>query len=922
MTTVAELRAAGTELLIAPRPIYEPINAPEPLLNKLGRFGENYDLSTSSHLFRFLIALCGDAGAGSIKRELLYPKLQNMLESTHFSDLDRLYGDPIALPRLSAEIYAIDPKTVAMTQAEWQDVLIKDSQYRARCLAWMRAILEGSTPRGIALAAEAACGFECTVIERYQYLENLSSDLPVTMIGLGQTNSLQEFVIAVRTSTDLLTEADRRRIMRLVDRLRPLNTIFSIFTLEDVRSIQTTANVAASSEYFSIQRLVTGRPDVDWPDVDLSQGYWIEGGIEKEAPEFAFFNRQETATFITVANAIASSEHVGMFNAAQASLFGHLRGDNPTHIFDENFSYAKAFAPIQLTSPWTRTTDSSVTLVNTYYPLGYFAENTISQLTADDPQNFWASNEELAPLTETLTLDLSVDRPINFLDFEICQKPIDFIIEFSLDGVTWAEFDNDDQFEPVASVHYLPSIESSWYYTEHHFNLTTARYIRITFIRRTDAFPLDSSEPFPWSIDVRNLRVAHLITRADEFVTDTGSDILGNSYRTDITELPATNAIDGDETTFWQSQPNPVPDAVEAIYFDLRVDATPGTMAYLESAQFVGGYDNRGMADMESYVQNGVLIDEIFLNPITFGPNVHVYYSNDTDPDWDDKLWTPVPRSYVLKKGYLALPSPIYTRFIKLEFTNLVAAPYYSLDYPVPPEFTYRRFPTWVQTHFDTVFGTAIVESNAFDNPFDRVTIDPLTFGFTIPEDRLHTSYDDIRPAKPEETEDEVKTFIANIVAGGTTSPNNNSQAQESQIDFFGSTMWQQDLLAQLDDSRAYSRYVAQSLNEAGLITIENAPPTTPPPAVQSVSDLTEIRQLKERPVMYFPRTCRHQYQVVRGSRPTKIAYFVALRDVAFYRRNYAVQFDEPFYYETLDDASHLIVNDFTRTDWKFVVTP
>src|SRR6476469_3895348 len=174
MATISEIRSAGTDILLTPRPIYEPINAPESLRNKLLRFGDNYDLSTGSHLFRFLIALCGEAGAGSIKRELLYPKLQNMLESTNFTDLDRLYGDPLALPRISSEIYNLDPKSVAMTQAEWQDVLIKDSQYRSRCLVWMRAIIEGPTPRGIALAAEAACGIECDVIERYQYLENFN----------------------------------------------------------------------------------------------------------------------------------------------------------------------------------------------------------------------------------------------------------------------------------------------------------------------------------------------------------------------------------------------------------------------------------------------------------------------------------------------------------------------------------------------------------------------------------------------------------------------------------------------------------------------------------------------------------------------------------------------------------------------------
>jgi hypothetical protein len=36
----------------------------------------------------------------------------------------------------------------------------------------MRAIIEGPTPRGIALAAEAACGIECDVYENYNYIDN------------------------------------------------------------------------------------------------------------------------------------------------------------------------------------------------------------------------------------------------------------------------------------------------------------------------------------------------------------------------------------------------------------------------------------------------------------------------------------------------------------------------------------------------------------------------------------------------------------------------------------------------------------------------------------------------------------------------------------------------------------------------------
>jgi hypothetical protein len=1153
MASISEIRSTGTSILVAPRGIFEPLNGPESLVEKLGRFGDHYDLSTNSHLARFLVALCGDAGAGAIKRELLYPKLQSMLETTHFTDLDRLYGDPLALPRINTEIYFIDPKSMAMTDAQWQDVLIKDAQYRSRCLIWMRAILEGPTPRGMALAAEAATGIECDVFERYQYLENISSDRPQSATNVGQMMSPNEFVILPRSDT--LTEGDKRRVMRLVDRLRPVNAIFSIQIFDNPRIAQDITDVAASSTYFHVQRFVTGRPDTDWPAIDLTLGYWIERGVEKEAPRFAFFDRQESATFLAIANAIASSEHVGRFNPQQAQLFVHLQSDDTNHVFDESYSFAKAFAPIQLTSPWVRTQSEPLTLVNSFYPLGYFAENTISQLTADDPRNFWASLEKLPPETDSITYDFSTPRPINFIDFEICQKPIDFTIEHSLDGVVWEEFiQRDDagaeevlirnpiawddferantsggtigtstslhtwqlngtlasdiritggrinaptgvgtvnaslsdlgetinrasakisfvgttgtattttivispnalngaatswtsaifcsvwqngwsiqlcdagltlttlasgtfyggaipndgtiyewaitgdvsnpnrlilelprtdaassltsieifderlaerwgdnvvfrlnqadvnsfgRFEAVltetdelrggplpfagssqGSVDYMASLDYPWHYSENHFNIVKARYVRLTFFRRETPFPFLNSEVFPWSIELRNLRMAHLITEIDDFLSDTGSDILGNTYRTDVESLGAENVWDNNPATFWQSQPNPVQDAVEALYFDLRNTVTPGTMGFLDAHDYVSGYDDRSMEDMKLFHEDGVVVDEIFIDPITFGPSLHVYYSTDDEPHWDNKLWTPIPRNYTLKKGYIALPSPVFARFIKLEFSNLTPTPYNAIDYPVSPEMTYRKFPTWVRIHFDVIWDNTQISASTFETPYDRIQFDPLVFGFQTVDDRLNTAYQDVRQPAPQETEDEIRTFIATITSTSTTGAEDVvQQIQENEIQFFGTTMWRSNLLDLLDSSRALSRYVEQSFisDESISLTAEVAPPALDAPDTQSVPDLTEVRLAKERPIMFFPRRCRHEYQIVRSTRPTKIAYFVAIRNVSFHRRDFTVQYDEPVYFESLSDNAHTTVNEFARVDWRQVVTP
>jgi hypothetical protein len=354
MPSITDIRSSGTTLTIAQRPIEEPLAAPTPLGNHLRRFGDHYDISSNSNLYRFLLGLCGETGAGQIKKGMLYPKLQQLLESTHFTDLDRLYGDPLSLPRLNSEIYTVDPRKEALTQTQWQDVAIKDSQYRARCLIWMRAIIAGPTLEGIALAAEAATGVECTVFERYVYLDNQVSDVPIGIQNIGLTNSRQEFVI--RPMTLSITEQDKRRISRLVDKLRPTDTIPTVQVGNRVRTQRTVRAVAATSERFILKRLVTGRSDIDWPTINLTEGEWVSVS-ETEAPTFAFMDTQESITYLSINNVTASSEHIGNFNPIQRQLFPHLDHDYDIYmVFDSANSFVPTIAPISISIPWTART--------------------------------------------------------------------------------------------------------------------------------------------------------------------------------------------------------------------------------------------------------------------------------------------------------------------------------------------------------------------------------------------------------------------------------------------------------------------------------------------------------------------------------------------------------------------------------------
>lgn len=551
-----------------------------------------------------------------------------------------------------------------------------------------------------------------------------------------------------------------------------------------------------------------------------------------------------------------------------------------------------------------------VTVVNSYYPIQYVGSASIPQntITIND---FWASEEKFAPSQDWLVFDLGRVRPISFVDFEMAAKPIDFIIEWSTDNVLWNPVTLLEEFEPQLSTYYLPS-ESPWIYLENHFNTVTTRYVRLTFTRRADPFPFNDSAQIAFSIDVRNLRIMQVTINPEDYMQDFGTDILGNTYRTDLINYGPENVIDADPITFWQSQPNPTASAVECLYFDLRLGSTVGTMDFLEGfIQF--DLNDLGMSDIENYSSDGVVVDEIFIDPVTTGPYMHIYYSMDDYPVWDEKLWIPVNRHYILKRGYFALPSSTHLKYLKLEFSNLAAAPYNVAEYPELPNITYKKYPTWVQN----LYASELPDLN-FINPIDRVTIDPLSLGFKRPLDLLDAGLDTRTPPAIQTTDDELKDFIQELVTQ-QSQPDEPQAEVESDINFYSSYMFQQDLIAQIGSDTALERYI--TAGETGWNS-EQTPPTEPAPTVQSATDLTPAIQEKNMPIMWFPFTCRHGYQVIKGSRPRKIAYFVAIRDIQFVRRDYTISYDEAFYIENFDDTQHIRTNDFTQDDWKYVVSP
>ena len=560
---------------------------------------------------------------------------------------------------------------------------------------------------------------------------------------------------------------------------------------------------------------------------------------------------------------------------------------------------------------------AEIILVNNYYPLGYFSQVNLTDFADTKPEHFWSSQELFPPAEEWVEIDFDRERPLNFVDFEISNKPITIKIEF-LNATTgeYEEIVPKDFIDPDFMIHYLPSDNNPWSYFEAHFSVVQTRKIKITFARREDPFPFPSSPQFPWSIDVRNLRAIHLIQTLDEFLEDTGVDILGNEYRTDLEVFDAENVLDFDEDTFWQSQPNPSRFAVEYLYFDMREGWRVGTMGWCNSQVLDSSDEIEGatMSDIELKFLDGVVIDEVYLDPVTFGPIMNIYYSLDDEADWDDKLWIPIPRQYTVKRGFHSLPSPTFVKFVKLEFTNLAAAPYNTLDYPDTKPIEYLKFPSWVRNYFLNIYPVTPDGPRTQEN-VEQITVNPTEIGFMNPKDRFSVAHKEMaqRPDSFEEANVEVKDFIDTTVSGVEITPT------DSEIQFNPPTIFRGGLSRLIDTSRALGRWVS---NFSELPWGEEiAPEPLPAPDMQSRHDMTEAHAALKYPAMYFPRAARHGYQIVEAIRPAKIAYFIALREISFHRRDFTVEFDEQFYAESLDDDDHVVVNEFELDNWRYVVT-
>ncbi len=177
-------------------PVIEPLAGPVNIDKLMDRFPEQvYTRSKDSHLYRFLMAFCGETGMGRLRRAALLARLKNEAGLLNFNDIDSFYGSVLDFKRLKREIYTYDPASQALEKEVWDKIHSQDNSYRKRVVQYLQSTRYGNAPRGIELAAESAAGIDVEVIENYRALFDRLTPDPLGIQLVGNTDLYEEFVI-------------------------------------------------------------------------------------------------------------------------------------------------------------------------------------------------------------------------------------------------------------------------------------------------------------------------------------------------------------------------------------------------------------------------------------------------------------------------------------------------------------------------------------------------------------------------------------------------------------------------------------------------------------------------------------------------------------------------------------------------------
>lgn len=302
---------------------------------RVEHFDENvYAADSSTILYKFLDATCGDAGAGSLKKEIFIQRLSGALTGIYGSDLDYIFGNVHFLSRAPSESYPYNTMTQMLTSAQWDEVRVKDSWYRNRIREFFIAAGLGGTTDGIRQIVHAATSVDCEIFEIWRYVDNFGLG---TNVGRAPTSARNEVVI--RPHKDSLDRKERRLLRDMLDKVMPQDSIMTIDTAGlSVSSPVPIRSVTADSTYYQVEKIVTGTPvlqDLPAPEllaIDLDPTEkWLFSDSPELAP-YAQFNITQEYGYYYLASGGARSP-------IDSVAYGKLLSDGVTVVPEQPFEW-------------------------------------------------------------------------------------------------------------------------------------------------------------------------------------------------------------------------------------------------------------------------------------------------------------------------------------------------------------------------------------------------------------------------------------------------------------------------------------------------------------------------------------------------------------------------------------------------------
>jgi hypothetical protein len=717
--------------------VTNPLLPPKSLEERLAHFPEEvYDLAPESHLARFCKVLLGDAGAGQMRKRYLITRLQQVIQGSHFFDLDRFYGALFGIRRHVSEILSVDPYADTATSDQWSEEHAKDASYRSRIIQFARAIGYGATPTGMELIAESLLTVDCDVIESYSQADEgvrtyaeLEALYPTyadmegltynELMGIGSStmagDERREFLVRPHRAVTLDESYD---VGRVLQRLKPADARYVIdWRGVPVHEALRVRGIASDSEFWEIITQIGRRP------VGVTDPYIASGTTPIEQPRPAFASRQgEAWTYLgDLSGVVAYSDNNGNLNRIPTQRVVLRDGSfidydmrNALQVLRNILAGRAVSDSVLVAAPYAGPriigTSSPSTGLSTVYvdrvPIDMLIQTLgqIPELTpphSDPKERYWTSPQRHLndPTKEVIEFRLTGPRRVNYFSFITAHYPHEAQFQiYDDDTGQWDTVFTRDITDSFPAV--LPAAWNGQGNPQHSVGGTNhwltcsgkiaprmAQRFRIVLKRISGIGPRLPATITP----VSYYRIGFVpFTQTQAFVTDGGLVAyslalqgIDVGYRVESPkDFPSDTDLIGTSTDVLGSlthhlvRREPAASLVADTRSPWRSDAQPVHYAVVNL-----------FMDTRTATGEGQTVDRFYVDPMTVGVHCTLYWSNDDgnpedfdDPEefYRDLYWTPVPRDYTLQKGYMYLP-PTKAKWWKFEFTNLVPESFETL---------------------------------------------------------------------------------------------------------------------------------------------------------------------------------------------------------------------------------------------------